>query len=149
MRATIAKGCRALATALVLAGTALAQEPPSPVGNWFAEDSDWFGKLDGREYNSYRWLRINRPDGTEKVIFHYYLDGFVVGEHLQEGRWGFKDGVYWSTCESMTVNRKPRKCNSRSEYDVHALDEREMQYTDRGTKLRFRIKRVPDDFPME
>jgi hypothetical protein len=134
-----------LLVAVFPAGRVHAQQGGDLAGAWYGELSVSETRQ-GKPVNGRRWLRINRPDGSQTITFRFYLDGRLQAEELWNGEWGYRDKVYWTRCLSRTINGRKRDCNDRWEYDVHTVDSREMVYTNRRTRERFRMQRVPSDF---
>lgn len=145
IRVLTARAALLFAVLLYFVQIPAAAQSSSLAGNWYGE-TVMSGTLEGENYNFRRWLRTNYPDGVERIVFRYYLDGRARGEEVWEGRWTFQGGVYSSTCRTFAVNGKSQSCSSHVEYDVQLIDSREMQYTSRSSGSRYRTSRVAEDF---
>jgi hypothetical protein len=131
----------------VLALHARAQEGAELVGAWYDELAVSETR-DGRPVNFRRWLRINRPDGTQIITFRFYLDNRLESEQVWNGVWGYRNNVYWTECKSQSVNGRTKPCSDRRAYDVHSVDSRAMAYANRQTGERFSMTRVSSDFQL-
>jgi len=135
----------ALALGLLLAHPSRAQDTSSLVGSWYGELAVPEAK-GGNPVNLRKWLRINRPDGTQTITFRFYLDGRLQWEQVWVGTWAYRDGVYSTQCQSLSAGGRSRPCSDRRTYGVDRIDAKEMVYTNRATGERFTVKRVPDDY---
>jgi hypothetical protein len=121
-----------------------AQTSGDMVGTWYGEAA-----INNSPYvDLQRWIRVNRPDGTQTVTFRFYRDNRLVAEEVRQDSWSLANGVYRSECRSMTINGKPARCDRLFEYDVLRLDAQQMEYTSRSSGAHYRVKRVPPDFKL-
>ena len=135
----------ALAVLALAERPALAQTADSLVGAWYGELAVSESK-DGRPINFRRWVRVNRPDGTQTITFRFYFDKQLQWEQVWDGVWGYSSGMYWTQCRYMIVNGQRRRCADRRTYAVLKVDTREMVYMNKATGERFTTTRVPDDY---
>lgn len=109
----------------------------------------WYGEVainNDPDFDMQRWIRINRPDGTQTVTFRFYRYNRLVAEQVRQDFWSLTNGIYRSECRSMTINGSPARCDPTYEYDVHILDSQQMEYTNRSGGERYRVKRAPPDY---
>ena len=122
-----------------------AQDTGGLVGAWYGElaVSETKG---GNPVNYRRWVRINRPDGTQTITFRFYFDSKLQWEQVWNGVWGYQNRVYWTECRFMSSGGRSRPCSDRRAYSVDRIDTKEMVYTNKATGERFAVTRVPDDY---
>ena len=119
--------------------------PSQIVGRWYGENSQR-GARSGKQYDYRRWLRENRADGTELVVFRYYRRGELQLETTMTSRWSVEGGVYSSDCETVAERAKTIRCSDRSRYSIEYLGTNRMRYTDISTQISYTARRVPQDF---
>jgi len=126
---------------------ARAQDGEALIGSWYGELAVSESK-GGKPVNLRRWIRINRPDGTQTITFRFYFDDRLQWEQVWNGTWGYRNRVYWTECRSLSANARSTPCSDRRAYDLVKIDAKEMVYTNRATGERFAVTRVPDDFQL-
>lgn len=115
------------------------------IGNWLGQ-----AKLDsGRER---KWLVERAVDGTFKVSFRDYSEeGYE--ESVEVGYWGIEQDIYftitkgWLDGDTFT----PADPTSHYYYDAYKvlyLDSSAFEYVSKGTKGRFKLKRVDDSYQL-
>jgi hypothetical protein len=100
------------------------------VGIWFGEYSG-LGTTEGLPYDAKKWVTSFRADGTQTITFRFYLGTKLQAVERWVGKWGARDNAFWTRCLRYTWQGHARTCSMVWHYDVHAIDARQMTYTNR------------------
>jgi Protein of unknown function (DUF1266) len=137
-----------IAAAMLLAQSFLsaASAEKDLVGSWVGELVE-SGSIDGKKYDTRRWLMLIRPDGTASQTMRWYLGRQRQEEAVEQFEWAIAYGwsvkglVWRQACKEISPGYQ---CENRS-FKV-SIDQDELRYANMSGRVGHTMRRVSADY---